>query len=244
MIKIDILTLFPEGLRAVLGESVCGRAQKAGKVAITVTDLRDFADDRHSTADDAPFGGGGGMVLKAEVVARGVEAVAGPASTRVVLDPAGELLTHRLAVELSLASHLVLVCGHYKGIDERAVEELELRPVSIGDYVLTGGEPAAWVVTDAVVRLLPGVLGDFDSAVGDSFFEDGLLGPAVYSRPAEWRGRAVPEVLVSGDHALVAKWRRESMLKRTWARRPELIHPEQLSDEERSLWEHLAKNSN
>jgi tRNA (guanine37-N1)-methyltransferase len=244
MLKIDILTLFSDGLSTVLQESVCGRAQKAGRVAVTVTDMRKFAEDRHSTADDTPFGGGGGMVLKADVVARAVESVSELASTRIVLDPAGERFTHRLAVEFSLASHLVLVCGHYKGIDERAVEELNLRPVSIGDYVLTGGEPAAWAVTDAVVRLLPGVLGDFDSAVGDSFFEDGLLGPAVYSRPAEWRGRRVPEALVSGNHSLVAKWRRESMLRRTWARRPELINPEQLSDEERSLCERWAQQRN
>lgn len=221
--RIDILTLFPEGLDTVLRESVLGRARTAGKVDIRLTDLRDFADDKHATADDPPFGGGGGMVMKAEMVARGVESVSGPESTRVVLDAAGELFTHKLAVEFSLASHLVLVCGHYKGIDERAIEELKLRPVSIGDYVLTGGEPAAWVVADAVVRLLPGVLGDFESATSDSFFEDGLLGPAVYARPAEWRGREVPDVLVSGNHAKIAEWRRASMITRTKSRRPDLM---------------------
>jgi len=221
--KIDILTLFPEGLKAVLAESVIGRAQKAGKVEITVTDLRSFADDKHNTADDTPYGGGGGMVIKAEIVARGIEAVARPDAVRVVLDPAGELFSHRLAVEFSLAPQLVLVCGHYKGVDERATELLNLRPVSIGDYVLTGGEPAAWVVSDAVVRLLPGVLGDFDSAVGDSFFEEGLLGAPVYSKPAEWRGRAVPEALLSGNHARIAEWRYETMLERTRQRRPELL---------------------
>jgi len=242
--RIDILTLFPDGLREVLEESVLGRAQKAGKVEIRVTDLRQFADDKHATADDAPFGGGGGMVMRAEVVARGVEAVAGPDALRVVLDPAGERFSHKLAVEFSLASHLVLICGHYKGIDERAVEALNLRPVSIGDYVLTGGEPAAWVVTDAVVRLLPGVLGDFDSAVSDSFFEDGLLGPAVYSRPAEWRGRRVPEALISGNHDGVARWRRRSMIMRTLERRPDLIRPELLSDEERAEWEQRQELEN
>jgi len=221
--RIDILTLFPEGLTSVLKESVCGRAQKSGKVEIAVTDLRRFADDKHATADDAPFGGGGGMVIKAELVAKAVESVAGPDAVKVILDPAGELFSHDLAVEFSLAPRLVLVCGHYKGVDERAVELLNLRPVSIGDYVLTGGEPAAWVVTDAVVRLLPGVLGDFESATSDSFFEDGILGPPVYSRPAEWRGKRVPEELLSGDHARIARWRREAMLRRTRERRPDLL---------------------
>jgi len=238
--RIDILTLFPEGLEGVLNESVLGRARKAGKVDIRMTDLRDFADDKHNTADDPPFGGGGGMVMKAEMVARGVEKVAEADATKIVLDAAGELFTHKLAVEFSLASQLVLVCGHYKGIDERAVEELNLRPLSIGDYVLTGGEPAAWVVADAVVRLLPGVLGDFESAQSDSFFEDGLLGPAVYARPAEWRGRAVPEVLVSGNHAKIAAWRRESMLARTKRRRPELIRPELMTDEELAKLDQLT----
>ena len=122
----------------------------------------------------------------------------------------------------SLVDHLILVCGHYKGTDERVVDDLNLRPVSIGDYVLTGGEPAAWVVTDSVIRLLPGVLGDFESAQGDSFFEEGLLGPAVYSKPAEWRGHTVPEELLSGDHARIAEWRRRSALQRTQSRRPDL----------------------
>jgi tRNA (guanine37-N1)-methyltransferase len=222
--RIDILTLFPEGLQAALALSIPGRAQKAGKVEIAVTDLRQFAEDKHSTADDTPYGGGGGMVIKAEVVARGVEAVARPGAVKIVLDAAGELLTQRLAEELSLAEQLVLVCGHYKGIDERAIEKLGLRPVSVGDYVLSGGEPAAWVVTDAVVRLLPGVLGDFESATGDSFFDDGLLGPPVYSKPAEWRGMRVPGALLSGDHARIAAWRHEARAARTKARRPELWH--------------------
>jgi tRNA (guanine37-N1)-methyltransferase len=221
--RIDILTLFPEGLRTVLAESVCGRAQTAGAVEIAVTDMRRYATDKHNTADDTPYGGGGGMVLLADVVAGAVETLARPDSVKIVLDAAGEPFGQKLAQEFSLASHLVLVCGHYKGIDERAVEHLGLRPVSIGDYVLTGGEPAAWAVTDAVVRLLPGVLGDFESAQGDSFFDDGLLGPAVYSRPAEWRGLPVPEVLLSGDHAQIRAWRRESMLRRTRERRPDLL---------------------
>jgi tRNA (guanine37-N1)-methyltransferase len=223
---IDILTLFPEGLAAVLAQSVCGRAQESGKVEIAVTDMRSFAEDRHHSADDTPYGGGGGMVLLAEVVARSVEAVAGPDAVKVILDPAGELFNQALAKELSLASQLILVCGHYKGIDERAVELLSLRPVSIGDYVLSGGEPAAWVVADAVIRLLPGVLGDFESAQSDSFFDEGMLGPAVYSRPATWRGLSVPEPLRSGDHARISAWRRDSMLRRTRERRPELLKRE------------------
>jgi tRNA (guanine37-N1)-methyltransferase len=228
--RIDILTLFPESLRAALSESVCARAQESGKVQLVVTDIRSFATDRHRTADDTPYGGGGGMVLLAEVVARAVEAVKSPGSINLVLDAAGTKYTQDMAKRLSLADHLVLVCGHYKGIDERALELLELEPVSIGDYVLTGGEPAAWVVADSVVRLIPGVLGDFGSAQGDSFFDDGLLGPAVYSRPAEWRGRAVPAELVSGDHRAVAQWRQQSAEERTRKRRPDLWQSTRVQD--------------
>jgi tRNA (guanine37-N1)-methyltransferase len=220
--RIDMLTLFPESLRAALSESVCARAQDMGKVQVVVTDIRSFATDRHRTADDTPYGGGGGMVLLAEVVARAVEAVKSRESVNLVLDAAGTKYTQEMAKRLSLADHLVLVCGHYKGIDERVLGMLDLKPVSIGDYVLTGGEPAAWVVADSVVRLIPGVLGDFESAQGDSFFDDGLLGPAVYSRPAEWRGFAVPAELVSGDHKAVAQWRRRSSEERTRLRRPDL----------------------
>jgi len=221
-VRIDILTLFPDGLRAVLSESVCGRACTSGKVKMTVTDLRAFAEDKHRLADDTPYGGGGGMVMLPEVVARAVESVSTQEAARIVLDPTGERFTQSLAQELSLAPHLILVCGHYKGIDERALEQLKLRPVSIGDYVLTGGEPAAWVLTDAVVRMLPGVLGDFESAQSDSFFDEGLLGPAVYTRPAVWRGQSVPEALMSGDHACIRAWRRQSSIKRTRQRRPDL----------------------
>jgi tRNA (guanine37-N1)-methyltransferase len=229
-VRIDILTLFPESLRAALSESVCARAQAQGLVQVVVTDIRSFATDRHRTADDTPYGGGGGMVLLAEVVARAVEAVQSPGATRLVLDAAGTRYTQELAKRWSLADHLVLVCGHYKGIDERVVDTLDLEPVSIGDYVLTGGEPAAWVVVDSVVRLIPGVLGDFESAQGDSFFDDGLLGPAVYSRPAEWRGRAVPAELVSGDHQAVARWRRRSSEERTRLRRPDLWQSARVQD--------------
>lgn len=222
MMRIDILSLFPDGLSTVLKESVCGRAQAAGHVDICVTDMRKYAELPHRRADDAPYGGGGGMVLLAEVVAQAVEDVATEGALKIVLDPAGEPFTHDLAKEFSLSDHLVLLCGHYKGIDERALEDLNLRPVSIGDYVLTGGEPAAWVLSDAVIRLLPGVLGDFESAQSDSFFDDGLLGAAVYSRPSEWRGRSVPEPLQSGDHAKILAWRMDSMKRRTRERRPDL----------------------
>lgn len=229
--RIDIVTLFPESLRAALSESVCARAQESGRVQVVVTDIRSFATDRHRTADDTPYGGGGGMVLLAEVVARAVEAVKSEGSLNLVLDAAGERYTQETAKRLSLADHLVLVCGHYKGIDERVLEQLDLIPVSVGDYVLTGGEPAAWVVVDSVVRLVPGVLGDFESAQGDSFFDDGLLGPAVYSRPAEWRGQAVPAELLSGDHRAVARWRQRSALERTRTRRPDLWQSARVQDD-------------
>jgi len=229
-LRIDILTLFPESLRAALSESVCARAQERGLVQVVVTDIRSFATDKHRTADDTPYGGGGGMVLLADVVAKAVEAVKSERSVNLVLDAAGAQYTQEWAKRLSLADHIVLVCGHYKGVDERVVDDLGLVPVSIGDYVLTGGEPAAWVVADSVVRLIPGVLGDFESAQGDSFFDDGLLGPAVYSRPAEWRGHAVPPELVSGDHGAVDRWRRRSSEERTRTRRPDLWQSARVQD--------------
>ena len=229
--RIDILTLFPDRLQSVLTDSITGRAITDGRVDLRVTDIRRFAQDKHHTADDTPYGGGGGMVMLADVVARAVESVTTPEAQNIVLDPAGELFNQGVAAELSLAPHLVLVCGHYKGIDERVIGQLDLRPISIGDYVLTGGEPAAWVITDAVIRILPGVLGDFESAQGDSFFYEGLLGPAVYTRPSVWRGQPVPEALLSGNHEKIRAWRRESMLERTRRRRPDLWRTREAHEE-------------
>ena len=232
--KIDILTIFPEFFESPLQSSILGRAQQSDLVAVQTHDLRQFAGDRHQTVDDAPYGGGGGMVFKAVPVARAWDRLNLAAGHAIYLTADGEPLTQDLAVELSLEDHLVLLCGHYKGIDERIRTHLIDREVSIGDYVLTGGEPAAMVVIDAVVRLIPGVLGNFSSALEDSFHEVVLDCPW-YTRPESFRGERVPSVLLSGDHGEVNRWRRHQALRRTFERRPELLDKADLDADERDL---------
>ncbi|MEE2659594.1 MAG: tRNA (guanosine(37)-N1)-methyltransferase TrmD [Candidatus Latescibacterota bacterium] len=238
--KIDIVTLFPGFFNEPLQTSIVGRAQQASKVGIAVHDLRRYAEDRHGSVDDTPYGGGGGMVMKPKPLTRCWEALELSRGLCVYLTADGERLDQNLAIQLSLQSHLVLLCGHYKGIDERVRETLIDREISIGDYVLTGGEPASLVLIDALVRLIPGVLGDFSSAMADSFHDDGLLDCPWYTRPAEFANRAVPEVLLQGDHGTVAVWRRRQALRRTFERRPELLATADLDEEERNLiaaWE-------
>ena len=204
-------------------ESIVARAVKAGVVEIGIHNLREWTTDRHRTVDDKPFGGGAGMVLKAEPLFTAVEALRAGDKTRVVLmTPQGEVLTQRLAAELAEQEHLVLVCGHYEGIDERFREHAVDREVSIGDYVLSGGELPAMVLTDAIVRLLPGALGSAESAQDESH-ADGLLEYPHYTRPAEFRGWRVPDVLLSGNHAEIERWRRAQSLERTRRRRPDLL---------------------
>jgi len=237
--RIDILTTFPDMFAPVLGESMLKRAQEAGIVSIQVHNLRDYASDRHRTTDDAPFGGGEGMVMKPEPFFAGVEAIrCGPeaqcAEEIVLLCPQGEGFTQSLAGELSACQHLILLCGHYEGVDERVREHLATRAVSIGDYVLTGGELPAMVVVDAVVRLLPGVLGAEQGAASDSF-SDGLLEYPQYTRPAEFRGLGVPEVLLSGNHEQIRRWRRKEALRRTRRLRPDLLEKARLTEEDRGL---------
>ncbi len=234
--KIDLLTLFPEFFRSPLATSMVARACSQGLVEIAVHDLRAFAQDRHRTVDDTPYGGGGGMVIKPEPVARAWEALGLAGGLCIFLTADGEPLNQRLAVQLSLAPRLVLLCGHYKGIDERIRRKYIDREISIGDYVLTGGEPAALVLLDAVVRLIPGVLGNFASALEDSFHEE-LLDCPWYTRPAVFAGEGVPEVLLSGDHQQVRQWRRRQALRRTFERRPELLARAELDEEERHLLE-------
>jgi tRNA (guanine37-N1)-methyltransferase len=200
-------------------------------------DIRDFADDKHKTVDDAPFGGGGGMVMKLEPLSRCLDSIldrgkAGSQTSLILTTARGEKLSQEKAKELSLKDHLIIICGHYKGTDARLSELYPVEEISIGDYVLTGGEVPALVIIDAVVRLIPGVLGDFESAQSDSFFE-GILGPPEYTRPQEFRGLSVPEALLSGDHQRIKTWRRKEALRRTLHRRPDLLRAEQLSDEER-----------
>jgi tRNA (guanine37-N1)-methyltransferase len=238
--KIDVLTIFPEFFDSPLQSSILRRAQQVDLLSVATHDLREYADDKHNTVDDAPYGGGGGMVFKAEPVARAWESLDLAKGHSIYLTADGAPLTQELAIELSLEEHLVLLCGHYKGIDERIRTHFIDREVSIGDYVLTGGEPAATVVIDAVVRLIPGVLGNFSSALEDSFHEVVLDCPW-YTRPESFRGERVPSVLLSGDHGEVSRWRRQQALRRTFERRPDLLDKADLDADEIHLISEWSK---
>jgi tRNA (guanine37-N1)-methyltransferase len=220
--KIDIVTLFPEICRAPLNESMMKRAQEKGIVDLCIHNLRDWATDKHHIVDDAPFGGGQGMVMKPEPIFAGVEDLRSEKSKIVLMSPAGRRFNQQLASQLSKESHLIVICGHYEGVDHRVIEHLVDLEISIGDYVLTNGAIAAVVLADAIVRLLPGVLGHEQSAADDSFATELLEGPQ-YTRPAEFRGWKVPEILLSGNHAEIAKWRKEQAVKRTQQNRPDLL---------------------
>jgi tRNA (guanine37-N1)-methyltransferase len=221
--KIDILTLFPDICRAPLGESIMKRAQEHGIVDLRIHNLRDWTTDKHHIVDDAPFGGGQGMVMKPEPIFAAVEDLRNQASRVVLVSPAGDRFDQQMATELSQEPHVIIVCGHYEGVDHRVIEHLVDLEISIGDYVLTNGAIAAVVLVDAIVRLLPGALGHEQSAVDDSF-NHGLLEAPQYTRPAEFRDWKVPEVLLSGNHAEIAKWRKEEAIKRTRENRPDLLH--------------------
>ena len=220
--KIDIVTLFPEICRAPLGESIMKRAQKNGIVDLYIHNLRDWTTDKHHIVDDAPFGGGQGMVMKPQPIFAAVEDLRNQTSKVVLLSPAGRRFDQEMAAELSGESHLIIICGHYEGVDHRVIEHLIDLEISIGDYVLTNGAIAAVVLADAVVRLMPGVLGHEQSAVDDSFSR-GLLEAPQYTRPAEFRSWKVPDVLLSGNHAEIESWRREQSIKRTRENRPDLL---------------------
>jgi tRNA (guanine37-N1)-methyltransferase len=234
--RIDIITLFPEICRTPLNESIMKRAQENGALDLRIHNLRDWTSDKHHVVDDAPFGGGQGMVLKPEPIFAAVEDLRKETSNAerptpnaqlqaakvILMSPAGRRFDQSLATELSRESHLMVVCGHYEGVDHRVVEHLIDEEISIGDYVLTNGAIAAVVLADAIVRLIPGVLGDEQSAHDDSFRE-GLLEAPQYTRPAEFRGWKVPEILLSGNHGEIAKWRKEQARKRTKANRPDLL---------------------
>jgi tRNA (guanine37-N1)-methyltransferase len=226
MLRIDVVTIFPAMVEAPLGDGIVARAVDRGLVATAVHDLRRWSDDKHRSVDDAPFGGGPGMVMKAEPFARAVEAILPNADARrhavVLLSPRGRRFDQATAVRYACLERLILLCGRYEGIDERVSRVVATEEVSLGDFVLTGGEVAAVAVAEATVRLLPGALGDQDSAAQDSF-ADGILDCPHYTRPALWRGLAVPEALLSGDHAEIARWRRKQALRATRARRPDLL---------------------
>jgi tRNA (guanine37-N1)-methyltransferase len=221
MLTVNVVTLFPEWFAAPLATSILGRAAKAGLVRFRVVQLRDYTHDKHQTVDDAPYGGGAGMVLKAEPLVEAVEDLKVVQGPIVLLSARGALFTHETAVRYSLGSELTLLCGHYKDVDQRVVDVLGAEEVSIGDFVLSGGEPAALCVVDAVVRLLPGALGDHESASSDSHY-DGLLAPPSYTRPPSYRGLDVPDVLLSGDHDKIAAWRVAQAERLTRERRPDL----------------------
>lgn len=233
MLQIDILSIFPEMFDCVFDASIIKRAREKGLVQINTHNLRDWTTDKHKTTDDTPYGGGGGMVMKPEPIFAAVEAIKGEAEMPVILlTPQGRLFTQAVAEELARHDRLLFICGRYEGVDERVREHLATDEISIGDYVLSGGELAAMVITDAVVRLLPGALG-YEHAAAEDSHATGLLEGPHYTRPPEFRGWAIPEILTSGHHAKVAEWRRRQALKRTLERRPELLAGAPLSEQDR-----------
>ncbi len=220
--KIDILSLFPAMFEGVFGESILKKAQEKQAITLNVINFRDFADNKHQTVDDYPYGGGAGMVLKAQPIFDAVESVRTEKPRIILLCPQGERYSQKKAEELAKEDHLILICGHYEGYDERIREHLVTDEISIGDYVLTGGEIGAMVIVDSVTRLLAGVLGNETSAITDSF-STGLLEHPHYTRPADFRGMKVPDILLSGHHKNIEEWRHNEAMKRTQERRPDLI---------------------
>ena len=244
----DILTLFPDIFESVFNESIVKRAREAGLVSIAAHNIRDYATDKHRMTDDTPYGGGGGMIMKPEPIFRAVEEILDleegqkPEAPVILLSPQGRTFTQSVARELSRHPHLVLICGHYEGVDERVRQFLASDEISIGDYVLTGGEIPAMVIVDAVTRLAPGVLGDPSATFEDSHAE-GLLEYPHYTRPQVFRGWPVPKVLLSGNHAEIVRWRRQEALRRTFERRPDLLDKARLSQADREFLQRLAEGA-
>jgi len=254
----DVLTLFPKMFDGPLEESILKRAQESGLLSVALHNIRDYATDKHHITDDAPYGGGGGMVMKPEPIFAAVEAIlASPSTPRILrlrsgqaggevpiilLSPQGRLFTQAVAAELARRSRILLICGRYEGVDERVRRHLVTDEISIGDYVLTGGELAAMVVIDAVTRLLPGVLGDPGATMDDSHAQGVLEGPH-YTRPAVFREWEVPEILCSGNHAAVARWRREQALRRTFERRPDLLEQVELTSQDEEFLARLRSDA-
>lgn len=234
--QVDVFTLFPDLFPSYLNTSILGRAQQANLLSVGVHNIRDYATDKHQVTDDTPFGGGGGMVMKPEPIFAAVESVLGspPAAPIILLSPQGRVFTQAVAQELALHPRLALICGRYEGVDERVRQHLATDEISIGDFVLTGGELPALMLIDAVARNLAGVLGQADGALTDSHATGLLEGPH-YTRPAEFRGWGVPPELLSGDHARITRWRRQQALRRTAQRRPDLLAKAELSAEDQKL---------
>lgn len=243
-IRFDVLTLFPEMFGGFLQSSIIHKAREKGLITTNVVNFRDYATDRHRTVDDVPYGGGGGMVLKPEPLFRAVDDLTQglPRPPILLMSPQGETFTQKKAEQLARNSQLIILCGHYEGFDERIREHLVTEEISIGDYVLTGGELPAMVLIDSISRLVPGVLGNKMSAVTDSF-STGLLEHPHYTRPAEFRGLKVPEILLSGHHARIEKWRREQSLLRTWQRRPDLLQTALLTEEDHLFLKNLSRKA-
>jgi tRNA (guanine37-N1)-methyltransferase len=242
--RFDVFSLFPSVLQPYLQISILQRAIEKGLLEVHLHDIRSFTTDKHHITDDAPFGGGGGMVMKPEPIFTAVESVLGspPACPVILLTPQGRTYTQQVAAELARYPHLALLCGRYEGVDERVREHLVTDEISIGDYVLTGGELPALILIDSITRLIPGALGDPDGAQDDSF-ASGLLEYPHYTRPAEFRGWRVPEVLLSGNHAEIARWRRQQALLRTWKRRPDLLERTELSEADRRFLASLVQEN-
>lgn len=243
--KIDVLTLFPEMFGSVLGTSILGRAADKGILEIQLTDIRDFSNDKHNRADDYPFGGGGGMVMMADPVFGALESVEAEKKKTLYMSPRGKILDQEMIGELAALDELVILCGHYEGVDQRVLDHWAIEEVSIGDYVLTGGELPAMVLIDSVARLLPDVLGNENSALDESIYS-GLLEHPQYTKPREYRGMQVPEVLVGGNHKLIALWKFRESLKLTKERRPDLLasfleKKTEFSKEERKIVEEIMK---
>jgi len=243
MIRFDVITLFPQIVVSPLGESILKRAQLGGLIKIDVHNVRSYAEDRHQVTDDTPFGGGAGMVMKVEPIAKAIEQLKQPAGTRVILmSPQGELFSQKVAERLSTCDHLILVCGRYEGVDERLQFFID-EELSIGDYILTGGELAALVVIDAVSRFVPGVVGERTSVLEDTF-SCSLLKYPQYTRPRSFRGLEVPEILLSGDHEKIRRWRRVEALKKTAQKRPDLLAAAPLTEEDRDLLQEVTHYTN
>ncbi len=244
MMKIDIMTLFPQMCDAVLGESIIGRARKAGKVEISCVNIRDFSGNKHNKVDDTTYGGGMGMVMSAEPIYNCFKALYNKENENkphlIYMSPKGETFTQKKAIELSKYDHLVFLCGHYEGVDQRVLDEIVDEEISIGDFVLTGGEIPAMAVADAVCRMLPGVLADDVCFIEESHF-DGLLEFPQYTKPEEWMGRRVPDVLLSGHHENIAKWRRLKAIEETYRRRPDMLKGAKLTEKEKKYLAELSE---
>ncbi|MCQ2463518.1 MAG: tRNA (guanosine(37)-N1)-methyltransferase TrmD [Clostridia bacterium] len=241
--RIDIMTLFPEMCEAVLGESIIGRARQAGYVDIRTRQIRDYSADKHRRVDDTPYGGGAGMLMQGQPIYDCFSDICRELGKRphlIYMSPQGKTLTQQRVKELSQLDNLVILCGHYEGIDERLIEEIVDEEISVGDYVLTGGELPALILSDAVSRMLPGVLASDEAYTGESHYS-GLLEYPQYTRPPEWRGRAVPDILLSGHHENIDKWRRQQSLMRTYYRRPDMLSYAELTGKDRQYLETLEK---